>query len=120
MTKDEHCKHAATLSGAEKITYMRENDITGEQVWRYGQTHKDTELTRAKKKKARVRVLVAQSGACALCETQIGVGRRSCLDRTGKVLCCQCNQFLTRYRKLRAGGVECLDMEEFAGSGETG
>lgn len=111
MTKDEHCKRAGTLSGAEKIEYMREHDLTSEQVWRYGAIHKDTGSTRAKKKKARTAALAAQGGTCALCGE--GEQPRFCLDRMGKVVCNSCNLFLTRYRKLRAGGVECEDMEEF-------
>ena len=109
--QDEHCKHAGTLSGPAKIAYMRENDLTGEQVWRYGQTHKDTKKTRSRTTKARLAALMAQGGACALCGDASTT--RYCLDKSGKAVCNSCNLFLTRYRKLRAGGVECSDMEEF-------
>lgn len=107
---DQHCAHAATLTGTEKIAYMREHDITGEQVWWYTQEHKDTGSTRAKKKRERTRALASQQGCCALCGEP---AKRFCLDRTGKVVCNSCNLFLTQYRKLRAEGVECSDVEAF-------
>lgn len=108
---NQHYAHASTLSGVEKITYMREHDITGEQVWQWTQEHKDTGSTRAKKKRERTRALTSQDGYCALCG--LDNSRHWCLDRTGKVVCNSCNLFLTQYRKLRAGGVECSDMEAF-------
>ncbi len=111
MTKDEHCKHAATLSDTEKWEYQEKHGITSADVWQYKQNQKDTHQTRAKKKKTRARVLTSQGGCCALCE-KADVGRW-CLDKTGKVLCCGCNQFLNSWRKLRANGVTCEDMEEF-------
>ena len=109
--QDQHCATALILRGTEKIAYMREHGLTSEQVWRYSEDCKDTRQTRAKTKKTRSRALAAQDGACALC----GVcgASRYCLDRTGKVVCGGCHQFLAPYRKLRAAGVELEDMREF-------
>lgn len=107
----EHCAHAATLTGAEKIAYMRKHDITGEQVWQWKQAHKDTGSTRARKKKARAKALASQRGCCALCGLDNSL--RWYLDKSGKVVCSCCNQLLAPYRKLRAEGVECSDMEAF-------
>ncbi len=109
--QDKHCKHAGILKGPAKIAYMRENGITSEQVFRYGVTHKDTGSTRAKKMKTRTRVLASQGGCCALCGK--ADASQWCLNESGKVACHSCNIFLTQYRKLRAGGVECEDMEAF-------
>ena len=115
---DKHLARAATLSGAEKITYMRENDITGEQMWRYGviQAKKVTKKGRGKTTKMRERALIAQDWVCALCE--VSDANKWCLDKTGKAICYRCNQFLVLYRKLRADGVEYEDMETFVSESE--
>ncbi len=111
MTKDEHCKHASTLSGDEKWEYQEKHDITSSNVWAWKQKQKDTGSTRAKKRKTRIRVLASQEGCCALCGKSDA--SQWCLNESGKVACHSCNIFLTQYRKLRAGGVECEDMEVF-------
>ncbi len=111
MTKEEHYKHATTLAGDEKWEYQEKHGITSANVWAWKQNQKDTHQTRAKKKKTRARVLASQGGCCALCgKTDVG---RWCLDKSGKIMCCGCNQFVNSWRKLRAGGVECEDMEVF-------
>ncbi|KKL84219.1 hypothetical protein LCGC14_1966910 [marine sediment metagenome] len=111
MTKDEHCKHALTLSSDEKWEYQEKHGITSADVWRCGQKQKSKCPTRAKKKKTRTRVLASQGGCCALC------GRSDtgqwCLDRSGRTVCNGCNNLLTKLRKLWANGVTCEDMEEF-------
>ncbi len=112
MTKDEHCKYASTLSGDEKWDYQEKHGVTSAEVWTWKQNQKDTHQTRAKKKKTRARVLAAQGGCCALCGKD-DVGRRWFLNKAGKVLCYQCNQFVNVGRKLRANGVTCEDMEMF-------
>ena len=111
MTKDEHCKHAGILKSPAKIAYMRANDITSEQVFRYGVTHRDTGSTRAKKTKARAAVLASQGGCCVLCGKSDA--SQWCLNESGKVACHSCNVFITQYRWFRANGVTCEDMEEF-------
>ncbi len=111
MTKDEHCAHALTLSGNEKWEYQEKHGITSADVWAWKQKQKDTHQTRAKKKKARERVLASQEGCCALCGK--ANANRWFLNKASKVLCYGCNQFVNVGLKLRANGVTCEDMEEF-------
>lgn len=111
MTVEEHCAVATQLTGSEKLAYMKQHDLTSLQIWEWKRDHANTRQTRAKTKKTRERVLIAQDGACALC----GVSdvSRWCLDKSGKVVCNRCNLHLTWYRKLQASGVELEDMREF-------
>ena len=124
MNRDErlarHVAHACTPLGGEKVAYMREHDLKSQEVWQYGQCHKDIGQTRATKKKVRTRVLASQGECCTLCGRSNAGGKRIrwCLNESGKVACNGCNIFLTQYRKLRAEGVTCEDMEAASGGTE--
>ena len=111
MTKDEYCAHALTLAGDERWNYQEKHGVASAQVWMWKRDHTDIPQTRAKKTKTRIRVLASQGGCCALCGKADAA--RWFLNKTGKVLCYGCNQFVNMGRKLRAGGVEWEDMESF-------
>ena len=113
--QDKHCKRAATLSGAEKITYMRENDITGDQMWRDG-VIQAKKVTKKTIKKTREKVLIAQDWTCALCEVKDV--NRWCLDKTGKVVCGRCSAYLAQWRRYQADGITDEDMEAFVSESE--
>lgn len=84
--------------------------LTAEGFWRYTCGHKPN-------KPNRTAILALQDYRCALCK-QPPTGR-VCLDRTGQMVCNQCNQLLAAWRPAQARGVGEAELVAFENNTDT-
>jgi len=92
--------------------------LTAEGFWRYTRNPKRrTSVSKAKTKQHnRATILATQGYRCALCK-QLAEGRVVYLDKTGQVVCGQCNQLLAAWRPAQTRGVTEAGLVAFEEAG---
>lgn len=111
------CAEAVELPKDELMPFLEKHALTGGPWFYYHDNSRELRKRKTRTRQYRIRVerLVKQQGRCALCDTDIAPDARCCLDRTDKVVCAGCNQYLTAWRRLRADGIGEQDTVKFDG-----
>lgn len=115
------CAEAAELPKDKLVSFLEKHALTGGPWFYYNDNRRKLRKRKTRTRQYRVRtaILARQRGRCALCDTDITPDARCCLDRTGKVVCGRCNQYLNAWRRLRADGIGEQDTVRFdGGAGE--
>lgn len=108
----ELLKQVRMLEHPNIVPFMERHGLTNADVWPDAVAKEALRVARKAHKRrtpatssARIRLLKAQDGKCGLCRQAVGPFERSCLDRTGVVVCGGCNMVLGSHRMARANGI---------------